>query len=127
MAKKPLHQVHLTRIREELIAGKTMYEVIWNLQNGLYDWFKDSADKSGSYLTKLVKEALDTCQYESMIARDQQKGLHLERYLDLYRTCLAANDRSTARAVLSDIAKLMGLNSPSQIQLEQTNYRVKLV
>lgn len=127
MAKKPSHQVHLTRVRDELISGKTMYEVIWNLQNGLYDWYPDSASKNGSNLTKLVKEALETCQYESMIARDEQKALHLERYLELYRDCRNNNDRATARAILSDIAKLMGLNSPSQIQLENKSYRVKLV
>ena len=127
MAKKPSHQVHLTRVRDELISGKTMYEVIWNLQNGLYDWYPDSASKNGSNLTKLVKEALETCQYESMIARDEQKALHLERYLELYRDCRTNNDRATARAILSDIAKLMGLNSPSQIQLENKSYRVKLV
>lgn len=127
MAKKPSHQVHLTRVRDELISGKTMYEVIWNLQNGLYDWYPDSASKNGSNLTKLVKEALETCQYESMIARDEQKALHLERYLELYRDCRIHNDRATARAILSDIAKLMGLNSPSQIQLENKSYRVKLV
>lgn len=127
MAKKPQHQVHLARVRDELISGKTLYEVVWNLQNGLYDWYPDSAEKNGSNLTKLVKEALETCKYESMIARDEQKALHLERYLELYRECRSHDDRTNARAILSDIAKLMGLNSPSQIQLEQKSYRVKLV
>ena len=127
MRKRPERQVRLDKIRELLISGISMYEIKLKLENGEYEWFPDSDEKDGSYLDKMILEALDTCQYESMAARDGQKSLHLERYLDLYRDCRNNNDRSNARAILSDIAKLMGLNSPSQVQVDATNYRVKLV
>lgn len=127
MRKRPDYQVRLDKIRELLISGISMYEIKLKLQNGEYDWFPGSEEKDSSNLDKLIYEALDTCQYESMAARDSQKSLHLERYLDLYRDCRNNNDRSNARAILSDIAKLMGLNSPSQVQVDATNYRVKLV
>lgn len=127
MRKRPERQVRLDKIRELLISGISMYEIKLKLENGEYEWFPDSDEKDGSYLDKMILEALDTCQYESMAARDGQKSLHLERYLDLYRDCRNNNDRSNARAILSDIAKLMGLNSPSQVEFKETNYRVKLV
>lgn len=127
MRKRPDYQVRLDKIRELLISGVSMYEIKLKLQNGEYDWFPGSEEKDSSNLDKIVMEALDTCQFESMAARDSQKALHLERYLDLYRECRNSSDRSNARAILSDIAKLMGLNSPSQVQVDATNYRVKLV
>lgn len=127
MRKRPERQVHLDKIREQLIGGVSMYEIKLKLENGEYDWFEGSEEKDSRYLDKMIVEALDSCQYESMAARDSQKSLHLERYLDLYRECRNNNDRSNARAILSDIAKLMGLNAPSQVQVDATNYRVKLV
>lgn len=126
MRKRPEHQVHLDKIRELLISGVSMYEIVLKLQNGEYEWFPGSEEKDPSNLKRIVEEAVETCQYESMVARDGQKSLHLERYLDLYRDCRNNNDRSNARAILSDIAKLMGLNSPTQVQTD-TNYRIKLV
>lgn len=126
MRKRPEHQVHLDKIRELLISGISMYEITLKLQNGEYEWFPGSEEKDPSNLKRIVDEAFDTCQFESMVARDGQKALHLERYLDLYRDCRNNNDRSNARAILSDIAKLMGLNSPTQVQTD-TNYRIKLV
>ncbi len=126
MRKRPEHQVHLDKIRELLISGVSMYEIVLKLQNGEYEWFPASEEKDPSNLKRIVEEAVETCQYESMVARDGQKSLHLERYLDLYRDCRNNNDRSNARAILSDIAKLMSLNSPTQVQTD-TNYRIKLV
>ena len=126
MRKRPEKQVRLEKIRELLIGGTSQYEIVIKLQNGEYEWWPESENYGDGNLKKIVDEALDTCQYESMLARDGQKSLHLERYLDLYRDCRMNNDRSNARAILSDIAKLMGLNSPTQIQTD-TNYRIKLV
>ena len=126
MKKRPEKQVRLEKIRELLIGGTSQYEIVIKLQNGEYEWWPESENYGDGNLKKVVDEALDTCQYESMLARDGQKSLHLERYLDLYRDCRQNNDRSNARAILSDIAKLMGLNSPTQIQTD-TNYRIKLV
>lgn len=127
MKKRPEKQVRLDRIREELLKGVSQYEIIVKLQNGEYDWFEGSENVEKGDIKRLVVEALDTCQYEAMVARDGQRSLHLERYLDLYRDCRNNNDRSNARAILSDIAKMMGLNAPNQVQVDATNYRVKLV
>lgn len=127
MRKRPEKQVRLEKIREELIKGTSQYEICIKLENGEYEWWPESDSYGSSNLKKVIDEALETCQFESMLARDGQKALHLERYLDLYRECRDNNDRSNARAILSDIAKLMGLNSPNQVQLDSTNYRIKLV
>lgn len=127
MAKRPDKQVKLQKIREELIRGVSQWEIILKLQNGEYEWWPESKEVAGVHLKEAVTEALDTCQYESMLARDAQKSLHLERYLDLYKECRERGDRMNARSVLSDIAKLMGLNAPAQVKIEETNYRVKLV
>ena len=127
MRKRPEKQVRLDKIREQLLSGVSQYEIIVKLENGEYEWYEGSEDVDSGNLKKLVMEALDTCQYESMVARDGQRSLHLERYLDLYRDCRLNNDRSNARAILSDIAKMMGLNAPNQVQVDTTNYRVKLV
>ena len=127
MRKRPEKQVRLDKIKEQLLSGVSQYEIIVKLENGEYEWYEGSEDVDSCNLKKLVMEALDTCQYESMVARDGQRSLHLERYLDLYRDCRLNNDRSNARAILSDIAKMMGLNAPNQVQVDTTNYRVKLV
>lgn len=127
MRKRPEKQVRLDQIRKELLKGVSQYEIVIKLENGEYEWYEGSENVDKANLKRLVEEALDTCQYESMVARDGQRSLHLERYLDLYRDCRDNNDRSNARAILSDIAKMMGLNAPNQVQVDTTNYRVKLV
>ena len=126
MRKRPEKQVRIEKIREQLLAGESQYSIAVKLENGEYEWWPDSESYGAGNLKKVIDEALETCQYESMVARDGQKSLHLERYLDLYRDCRQNNDRSNARAILSDIAKLMGLNAPTQVQTD-TNYRIKLV
>lgn len=126
MAKHSDYQTYVDHIRKELISGVSRYEIMHKLKKGEYEWCPDSEEKSDITIRSMVAEAADTCKFESMVARDEQKALHLERYLDLYRSCLKANDRSNARAILSDIAKLMGLNEKETLAIEQTTYKVKL-
>lgn len=126
MAKNKDYQIRLDKVRNEMIKGVSRYEILSKLEKGEYDWYPDSAEHRRDVLNSLIAEAADTCKFESMAARDEQKALHLERYLDLYRTCLSSNDRSTARAILADIAKLMGLNEKETLAIEHTSYKVKL-
>lgn len=127
MAKKLDYEKRLGYVRKELISGVSRYDILEKLQNGEYDWYPGSEEMQRGNLTMMIKEAADTCRFETAAALDEQKALHLERYLDLYRDCREHNDRMTARATLADIARLMGLNSPESLKIEETTYRIKLV
>lgn len=127
MAKHFKYQHYLNKVREELIKGESRYTILERLKKGEYEWYPESKDLNERTLYSILAEAADTCKFETMAARDEAKALHLERYLNLYRKCDAANDRQTARAILADISKLMGLNEKETIAIEQTTYKVKLV
>lgn len=127
MAQHNYKQHLLDKLRNELISGQSRYTIIQNLRNGVYDWWEDSDKKNDTILYAYVAEAADTCKFETMAARDEAKALHLERYLDLYRKCDKANDRTNAKGVLDSIGKLMGLNEKEKVEIEHTSYRIKLV
>lgn len=127
MAQHNYKQHLLDKLRNELISGQSRYTIIQNLRNGVYDWWEDSDKKNDTILYNYVAEAADTCKFETMAARDEAKALHLERYLDLYRKCDKANDRTNARAILDSIGKLMGLNEKEKVEIEHTSYKIKLV
>ena len=127
MAKKLDYEKRLGHLRKELIRGVSRYDILDNLKNGRYDWYEGSEKAQRGNLLMMIREAADTCRFETAAARDEQKAIHLERYLDLYRECRDRNDRTNARAILSDIAKLMGLNEKETLAIEQTTYKVKLV
>ena len=117
----------LKYLRKEIISGQSRWSIKQKLLNGEYDWWPESKDVDPKRIGEYIREAAETCMYETQVARDEAKSVHLERYLDLYRKCDAANDRSTARQILSDIAKLMGLNEKETLAIETTAYRVKLI
>lgn len=117
----------LAEARRELIGGKSRFELLTDLRNGKVKWYPGSEDCDRDTLLSFIEEAVDTCKFETADGRDEQKALHLERYLDLYRKCNDANDRTNARQILSDIAKLMGLNEKEKIQIETTTYELELV
>lgn len=125
--KKLYFEKRLKECRKLLISGETRFDILNKLLNSEYDWWPDSGKVRRTNLTNFIKEAADTCKFETQAAMDEQKALHLERYLELYRECRKNNDRSNARAILSDIAKLMGLNSPDTLSIDATSYRIKLV
>lgn len=127
MAKHIYKQHLLDKLRDELISGQSRYTIVRNLRNSAYDWWADSGKKSDTILYAYVAEAADTCKFETQVARDEAKALHLERYLDQYRKADAANDRTNARAILDSIGKLMGLNEKEKVEIEHTSYRIKLV
>ena len=127
MAKKLDYEKRLAEVRKELIKGISRYDILEKLQNGEYEWYPGSEEMQRSNLLMMITEAAHTCKFETAAALDEQKALHLERFLDLYRDCRDHNDRMTARATLADIARLMGLNSPDTLKIEETTYRIKLV
>lgn len=120
-------QYHLDKIRDLLISGESRYTILKNLRGGKYDWWPDSQSYADTTLTVTLAEAADTCMFETQVARDEAKALHLERYLDQYRKADAANDRTNARAILDSIGKLMGLNEKEKVEIEHTSYKLKLV
>lgn len=117
----------LAEARKELISGKSRFQLLTDLRNGKCKWYPGSDKRDIDTIKSFLEEAVDTCMFETEVERDKQKAMHLERYLDLYRQCNDANDRTNARQILSDIAKLMGLNEKETIRLETTTYELELV
>ena len=130
MAKKIVNSDYHNRLasaRKELIGGKSRYQLLIDLRNGKCKWYPDSDKRDIDTLKSFIEEAVDTCRFETEVERDKQKALHLERYLDLYSQCNEVGDRTNARQILSDIAKLMGLNEKEKKQIETTTYELELV
>lgn len=120
-------EYRLEKLRQLLISGESRYTIFKNLRQGAYEWWPESKNLSDTCLRDILSEAADTCMFETQVARDEAKAVHLERYLDQYRKCDAANDRSNARAILDSIGKLMGLNEKEKVEIEHTSYKIKLV
>lgn len=117
----------LSCARKELIGGRSRYDLLAALRNGEVKWYPGSENCDRDTLLSFIEEAYDSCQFETEVERDKQKAMHLERYLDLYRKCNDANDRTNARQILSDIARLMGLNAAEKLEITSTTYELELV
>jgi uncharacterized protein YeeX (DUF496 family) len=50
---------------------------------------------------------------------------HLQRYWELYDKAEDNNDLNTARQILNDIAKLLGLNEPDKVHVSGTSIKLK--
>lgn len=117
MAKKYLKDVWVQHLWKEIINGKTQYELIKELEADKYRWGSNEWSRAQRY--KVVKAAYDKCAIELAENREAQRSLMQERYLTIYEDALRSSDRTNARQTLDSLTKLMGLNEPEKININQ--------
>jgi hypothetical protein len=80
--------------------------------------FCRSKDLSAVQCNKYYKRTWDHIRSRFNLDRDKLVDKHLLNLWDLYDSALELNEINTARQVLTDIAKLQGLNEPEKIKID---------
>lgn len=117
MAKKYLKEEWVQEIWIKIINGKTRYEIIKELEADSYGWGSDTWSRAQRY--KVVKQAYDECAVELAENREAQRNLMYDRYLSIFEDSINNSDRTNARQTLDSLTKLMGLNEPERININQ--------
>ena len=112
--------MRVENILEEIVCDLTngcgRYDVIRKLEQGLYE--AQERPYSHSHSNKYYATAVERMAFQREENIDKCREIMWNRYENLYRECMANDDRKSARQCLQDMVKLFGLAKEQNQQLE---------
>ena len=86
------------------------------------EWCKDKHKLSAQSANNYWIEVWDTIRDKYQQETDKLVSKHVHKYWELYDKSIDRKDYNTARQILNDIAKLIGFDNPTKIEVtgEQT-------
>ena len=80
--------------------------------------FKTS-EYADNTILRMYKEAHRWLKVEQEGDKEQLRDIFYERYLNLYKNSLQANDRTNALATLKEMTRMLGLNEPEKLNIKE--------
>lgn len=109
----------LYRITSDIIEGANRETVLRKMKNNLYKMSFKTSDYTDNTILKMYKEAHRWLKVEQEGDKEQLRNVFYERYLNLYKNSLQANDRTNALATLKEMTRMLGLNEPEKLNIKE--------
>lgn len=106
----------LNCICKDIINGYTMRSVVSKLKKNGYNGLK-TEHLGNDALEGYYREAVRDLRVEFGNEREKLRDAAYERYLNIYKTSMEANDRTNAINSLKEMSRLLGLNNPDTVQV----------
>ena len=107
------------RITSDIIEGANRETVVRKMKNNEYNMSFKTSDYADNTIMKIYKEAHRWLKVEQEGDKDQLRNVFYERYLNLYKNSLQANDRTNALATLKEMTRMLGLNEPEKLNIKE--------
>lgn len=107
------------RITSDIIEGASRQTVIKKMKDNGYNMSFKTSDYTDNTIIKMYKEAHRWLKVEQEGDKDQLRNVFYERYLNLYKNSLQANDRTNALATLKEMTRMLGLNEPEKLNIKE--------
>lgn len=107
------------RITSDIIEGASRGTVVRKMKNNEYNMSFKTSEYADNTIIKMYKEAHRWLKVEQEGDKDQLRNVFYERYLNLYKTSLQANDRTNALATLKEMTRMLGLNEPEKLNIKE--------
>ena len=107
------------RITSDIIEGASRGTVIRKMKNNEYNMSFNTSEYADNTIIKMYKEAHRWLKVEQDGDKDQLRNVFYERYLNLYKNSLQANDRTNALATLKEMTRMLGLNEPEKLNIKE--------
>lgn len=109
----------LYRITSDIIEGASRGTVVRKMKNNEYNMSFKTSEYADNTIIKMYKEAHRWLKVEQDGDKDQLRNVFYERYLNLYKNSLEANDRTNALATLKEMTRMLGLNEPDKLNIKE--------
>lgn len=107
------------RITSDIIEGANREFVVRKMKNNEYNMSFKTSEYADNTIIKMYKEAHRWLKVEQDGDKDQLRNVFYERYLNLYKNSLQANDRTNALATLKEMTRMLGLNEPEKLNIKE--------
>lgn len=107
------------RITSDIIEGASRGTVVRKMKNNEYNMSFKTSEYADNTIVKMYKEAHRWLKVEQDGDKDQLRNVFYERYLNLYKNSLKANDRTNALATLKEMTRMLGLNEPEKLNIKE--------
>ena len=107
------------RITSDIIEGANREFVVRKMKNNEYNMSFKTSEYADNTIIKMYKEAHRWLKVEQDGDKDQLRNVFYERYLNLYKNSLQANDRTNALATLKEMTRMLGLNEPDKLNIKE--------
>ena len=107
------------RITSDIIEGASRGTVVRKMKNNEYNMSFKTSEYADNTIVKMYKEAHRWLKVEQDGDKDQLRNVFYERYLNLYKNSLQANDRTNALATLKEMTRMLGLNEPEKLNIKE--------
>lgn len=107
------------RITSDIIEGASRGTVVRKMKNNEYNMSFKTSEYADNTIIKMYKEAHRWLKVEQDGDKDQLRNVFYERYLNLYKNSLQANDRTNALATLKEMTRMLGLNEPDKLNIKE--------
>lgn len=107
------------RITSDIIEGANRETVVRKMKNNEYNMSFKTSEYADNTIVKMYKEAHRWLKVEQDGDKDQLRNVFYERYLNLYKNSLQANDRTNALATLKEMTRMLGLNEPEKLNIKE--------
>lgn len=108
------HSEATLAIYKDIVLGLTRLEIWEKINNKGYENFP--YDKSYVIHKRILADAYDIFQAETLEDRQKAKELFYNRYLKVYNDAMDKGDRANAIKCLDSLVKLEGLDEPLKIE-----------
>lgn len=107
------------RMTSDIIEGANREAVLRKMKIDGYNMSFKTSDYTDNTILKMYKEAHRWLKVEQEGDKDQLRNVFYERYLNLYKNSLQANDRTNALATLKEMTRMLGLNEPEKLNIKE--------
>lgn len=109
----------INRIATDIVAGLNRRRVIMKLKDNQYDMPFKTSDYTKDSMDHLYTDALNELKVECDGKKEELRNILYERYMLVYETSIESNDRTNALNALKEVAKMLGLNEPEQVNVNE--------
>lgn len=107
------------RMTTDIIEGANRETVVRKMKNNEYNMSFKTSDYADNTILRMYKEAHRWLKVEQEGDKEQLRDIFYERYLNLYKNALQANDRTNALATLKEMTRMLGLNEPEKLNIKE--------
>ena len=107
------------RMASDIIEGANRETVVRKMKNDEYNMSFKTSEYADNTILRMYKEAHRWLKVEQEGDKDELRNIFYERYLNLYKNSLQANDRTNALATLKEMTRMLGLNEPEKLNIKE--------
>ena len=107
------------RMASDIIEGANRETVVRKMKNDEYNMSFKTSEYADNTILRMYKEAHRWLKVEQEGDKDELWNIFYERYLNLYKNSLQANDRTNALATLKEMTRMLGLNEPEKLNIKE--------